>query len=465
MAARVSTLSDLIHRVACPCLNNPLTHGHGDDDSSEAGNDTEESEVEEEVEEEDQAEARRSSRKLEEGTASGGGDQQIARVREAEALMEEVFQAVAGLKRAYVGLQEAHSPWDPERMSISDAAVVAELKRLGRLRDRFRRGWSGGEEGRLWALTAPPPLREAVVPYEAALEDLRRDLKVKEAEVENLKERLRGFTAAPPRSSSARFDSGRKGRFHRSGTPLQVGKPTPELFRACMEEVREASKSFTSHFLSHMRAARWDIAAAVRSIVEASTVGNSGPRSPFPDVGPEQAKHAMESYVNRKLFHGFENETFYLEGTLSSLLNPDQHRQDCYAQYRDMRGMDPSELLGVLPDCQFGRFAARKYLAMEQRRQVEAGGHPRTVFYGEFLRLAKAVWLLHLLAFALDPPPSHFEASQGAEFHSSFMESVVRFRGSRVAAGWLVGFPVAPGFKLADGSVVRARVFLVPPEP
>lgn len=220
MATRVTTLSDLIHRVACTCLNNPLTHGHGDDDSSEAGNDSE-NEVEEEVEEEEKAEARRSSRKLEEGTASGGGDQQIARVREAEALMEEVFQAVAALKRAYVGLQEAHSPWDPERMSTSDAAVVAELKRLGRLRDRFRRSWIGGEEGRLWALTAPPPLREAVVPYEAALEDLRRDLKVKEAEVENLKERLRGFTAPPPRSSSARFDSGRKGRFHRSGSRIR----------------------------------------------------------------------------------------------------------------------------------------------------------------------------------------------------------------------------------------------------
>jgi hypothetical protein len=42
--------------------------------------------------------------------------------------------------------------------------------------------------------------------------------------------------------------------------------------------------------------------------------------------------------------------------------------------------------------------------------------HPRTPFYGEFLRAAKAVWLLHLLAFALEPPPSHFEAGRGAEF-------------------------------------------------
>lgn len=252
-----------------------------------------------------------------------------------------------------------------------------------------------------------------------------------------------------------------------------------------MDEVRLASKSFTAHLLSLMRAARWDIAAAVRSIVEASTAspGNDaalhgGHQFPtansFPDVGAEHAKHALESYVTRKLFHGFENETFYMEGSLSSLLNPDQYRQDCYAQYRDMRGMDPSELLGVLPGCHFGRFAAKKYLTMvhpkmeesllggrELRRQVEAGTHPRTGFYGQFLRLAKAVWLLHLLAFALDPAPSHFEASWGAEFHPGYMESVVLFAAGRVPSGWVVGFPVAPGFKLGDGSVVRARVFLV----
>ncbi|MDD0148529.1 hypothetical protein PSY31_22850, partial [Shigella flexneri] len=67
---------------------------------------------------------------------------------------------------------------------------------------------------------------------------------------------------------------------------------------------------------------------------------------------------------------------------------------------------------------------------MEQRAQVLNGHHPRTQFYVEFLGLAKAVWLLHLLAFSMDPPPSHFEASRGAEFHSQYMESVVKTSGN-----------------------------------
>lgn len=94
--------------------------------------------------------------------------------------------------------------------------------------------------------------------------------------------------------------------------------------------------------------------------------------------------------------------------------------------------------------------------------QVLAGVHPRTGFYGEYLRLAKAVWLLHLVAFALDPSPSHFEASKGAEFHPDYMESVVRFASGRVPGGSVVGFSVGPGFKLSNGSVVRARVYVVP---
>lgn len=136
--------------------------------------------------------------------------------------------------------------------------------------------------------------------------------------------------------------------------------------------------------------------------------------------------------------------------------------------------MDPTELLGILPTCHFGKFCSKKYLAivhpkmeeslfgnLEQHSQVQAGNHPRSEFYNEFLGIAKTVWLLHLLAFSLSPAPSQFEASRGAEFHPQYMDSVVRFSGGRVPAGHVVGFPVSPGFKLGNGSVIKARVYLI----
>ncbi|TKY47114.1 hypothetical protein E2542_SST29169 [Spatholobus suberectus] len=71
------------------------------------------------------------------------------KVKQMEALMEEVFEAVSSMKRAYVRLQEAHSPWDAERMRAADVAVVAELRKLAVLRERFRRSgdWRRQEEG------------------------------------------------------------------------------------------------------------------------------------------------------------------------------------------------------------------------------------------------------------------------------------------------------------------------------
>ncbi|WRX33602.1 hypothetical protein QQP08_027433, partial [Theobroma cacao] len=253
--------------------------------------------------------------------------------------------------------------------------------------------------------------------------------------------------------------------------------PAPELFEATMSQVKEASKSFTSLLLSLMREARWDISAAVRSIEAATATPDTASFTTTitPSVvANHHSKYALESYVSRKIFQGFDHETFYMDGSLSSLLNPDQYRRECFTQYRDMKAMDPVELLGILPTCHFGKFCSKKYLAivhpkmeeslfgdLEQRSQVLAGNHPRSQFYGEFLGLAKAIWLLHLLAFSLDPSPSQFEASRGAEFHPHYMESVVKISGGRVPAGQIVGFPVSPGFKLGNGSVVKARVYLV----
>ncbi|MED6129474.1 hypothetical protein PIB30_108324, partial [Stylosanthes scabra] len=107
-----------------------------------------------------------------------------------------------------------------------------------------------------------------------------------------------------------------------------------------MVQVRAAAKSFASLLLSLMNTAHWDIPTAVRSI-EAATATASNKcddntsSSTINIVSPQHAN-------------------------LSTLLNPDQFRRDCFAQYRDMKSMDPAELLGILPACHFGRFCSDK---------------------------------------------------------------------------------------------------------
>ncbi|KAL5750433.1 hypothetical protein ACOSP7_025036 [Xanthoceras sorbifolium] len=466
MAAKVSNFSDLIQRVAASCLLHPLASVRQGSENV-AGEDGERvyecnSEEEEEVEQEEEEEEERKR---------GGVVVSVERVMELETITNEVFDAASAMKRAYVGLQEAHCPWDPERIRVADVAVVAELKRIGMLRERFRRKRVGGSGGRGGG---GGMLREVVAPYEAAVEELKREVKAREVEVENLKEKLKSVTGLGSNGKKGRSLSRRKVSCSTQAAQVAAA-PAPELFEATMSQVRESSKSFTSLLLSLMRAAHWDIAAAVRSIEAATANGNETFTSATTSiVSTHHAKYALESYISRKIFQGFDHETFYMDGSLSSLINPDQFRRDCFTQFRDMKAMDPVELLGILPTCNFGKFCSKKYLAivhpkmeeslfgeLEQRRQVLAGNHPRSQFYGDFLGLAKAIWLLHLLAFSLDPAPCQFEASRGAEFHPQYMESVVQFSGGRLPAGQIVGFPVSPGFRLGNGSVIKARVYLV----
>ncbi|KAF7816056.1 protein GRAVITROPIC IN THE LIGHT 1 [Senna tora] len=481
MTRKVSNFSDLIQRVTASCLLHPLADGRYDSSGDKDDRYYDESEPNKDAGGE-YGDGDDSSGEDEEndGIDDYDEDKTVAlkakgeskKVKQMEALMEEVFEAVSAMKRAYVSLQAAHCPWDPEKMRVADVAVVAEMRRLGVLRERFRRrrradGESGGGgRRRLGRRRATASVREVVAPYEAVVEELKKEVKAKDLEVNNLKEKLENVVAVS--------SNGRKLR----EKFLESNIKTFRLSFVCFVQARIFSKVTSFFFLKVDQNGGMDPLNNVATATSASSA--TDPYNPSAItvatsiVSAHHAKYALESYISRKIFQGFDHETFYMDGSLSSLLNPDQFRRDCFTQYHDMKSMDPTELLGILPSCHFGKFCSKKYLAivhpkmeeslfgnLDQHRQVSNGSHPRSQFYNEFLGVAKAVWLLHLLAFSLNPAPSQFEASRGAEFHPQYMESVVKFNGGRVAAGQVVGFPVSLGFKLGNGSVVKARVYLI----
>ncbi|KAJ0788187.1 putative protein gravitropic in the light 1 [Helianthus annuus] len=480
MTNKVPNFSDLIHRVTASCMLHPLGSGTNFSDNNSDYHDGEDNYEQQEDNynttdrNEDEEDEYLQSPVAEAAEERGG--YRTTRETEMMTLISEVFETVSSMKKAYVSLQQAHCPWDVEKIRLSDAAVVAEMRRLAVLRESFRRIFSGGSEdaGRNQTVSAAI-LREVVAPYEAALEKMNTEIINKQAEVDNLRQKLKGnareyqTTCGRKSSHQSRRRVSCSSQFQRPSVSLE-STAIPELFEACMSSVKEGSRTFSLLLLSLMKAAHWDIKATVKSIITTSSTTNVAITDSV--IGPNHAKYSIESFVNRKFFQGFDHETFCIDGSLSSILNPNQFRMECFTQYSDMKSMDPMELLGMMPTSQFGKFCSNKYLSivhpkmeeslfgdLEQRRQVLAGNHPRSRFYGEFLNVAKAVWLLHLVAFSLDPLPSHFEGSRGAEFHPEYMESVVRHPGGRVR---VVGFPVSPGFKLGNGYVVKARVYLVP---
>lgn len=201
MTRKVSNFSDLIQRVTASCLLHPLATAAAavkEDDNSpyeseDNRNDSEEEENENDDEYEDEERL--------------VGPLKAFKVKQMEALMEQVFETVSSMKRAYVRLQEAHSPWDPERMRSADVAVVSELRKLAVLRERFRRSGGGDDDGRRKGRRrggggGVASVREVVAPYEAVVEELKKEVKVKDLEVKNLREKLDSAVALTTNGSA-----------------------------------------------------------------------------------------------------------------------------------------------------------------------------------------------------------------------------------------------------------------------
>ncbi|KAG8051713.1 hypothetical protein GUJ93_ZPchr0001g29595 [Zizania palustris] len=132
-----------------------------------------------------------------------------------------------------------------------------------------------------------PPLCEAIAPYEAALDDLRCQLQAKQAEVDGLKEKL------------AIASNRRNARLHPSkhNASASGGAPTAELFTACAEQTRTATRAFAAHLLQLIRAAGLDLTTATRSLTK------------IPVSSPQLAKHALEAHATHVLLDGFEFTT------------------------------------------------------------------------------------------------------------------------------------------------------------
>nr|XP_043621569.1 protein GRAVITROPIC IN THE LIGHT 1-like [Erigeron canadensis] len=488
MANKICNFSGLINRITSSCLlrplgnsisNNDFTDDDIFNDSNRDADYTDEDEEYSEVATEDEDSGYRTKQEMEMMT-----------------LIDQVFETMSYMKKSYLDLQEAHCPWDADRIRLADVAVVTELRNLGILMKRFRKSintviMDGGHR-----MMSGPTIREMVTSYESALEKLHTEVKSKAAEVDILKHKLmtgRGVTRRSNKSwstrsrsrvacSSQHFQSMTSPCEARVSSSKATTLATPEVFETCLSSVKESSRNFGLVLLALMKSAHWDISATIKSIIATSRNNNNNPSSviikdSFTMIKPNHAKYALESYVSRIIFQGFDHETYNIDGSLSSLLNHGQFRYECFKQYNDMKSVDPMDLLQIVPTCHFGKFCLNKYLSimhpkmeeslfgdLEQRRHVMEGNHPRSRFYRGFLALAKAVWLLHLIAFSLNPLPSHFEGGRGDEFHPDYMESVAKLPGGWVGSGggeYVVGFPVSPGFKLGNGNVVKTRVYLV----
>lgn len=383
-----------------------------------------------------------------------------------ESLISKLFTNISSLKSAYIQLQSAHTPYDPDKIQAADKLVISELKKLSELKHFYRENNPkpvslSPQDSRLAAEIQEQ--QSLLKTYEVMVKKFQSEIQNKDSEILQLQKqieeanqrrakleknlKLRGLST---KESELSGNANTNGYF-----PMDL---TPDLFISLVESAFKAIHDFSKPLINMMKAAGWDLDAAANSIEPNVVYAKRAHK-----------KYAFESHICQRMFSGFQQESFSVEAE-----NITVTKETFFHQFLALREMDPLDILSQNPDSVFGKFCRSKYLVvvhpkmeasffgnLDQRNYVISGGHPRTPFYQAFLKLAKSIWLLHRLAYSFDPNVKVFQVKRGSEFSDIYMESVVKnlIMGEESGEKPRVGLMVMPGFWIG-GSVIQCKVYL-----
>ncbi|EEF44032.1 protein GRAVITROPIC IN THE LIGHT 1 [Ricinus communis] len=341
----------------------------------------------------------------------------------------QLFDAVSALKLAYIQLQEAHVPYNPDKIVAADENIVVQLEALCKIKRTYKeKRFIDSKLG-----SCHSDLRTKIEVNERLLEKLKSQNRAKDAEIARLRQQLHDLD---------------------SGTAILVEKMRQKSLEiknrrilniAMFEDTfKMASKSihdFAKPMISLMKASGWDLNLAANSIESGVVYFRRSDK-----------KYAFEAYIARRMFHGIALKSYNVNGV--------------------MRYDDPINSLIEDSSSGFSSFCRKKYLFvvhpmmemsffgnLDQRLFVLSGKHPRTPFYQIFARMAKWVWVLQGIATSVDPNAEMYAVNRGSIFSDIYMEPIQADIPNRGQSDSKVEFMVMPGFRFGD-ILMRCQVYL-----
>jgi len=350
-----------------------------------------------------------------------------------EAVVEKLLEAVSCLKLAYVKVQQAHVPYDPEKIAAAGEHFASELEGTSGLKDLYvsANKWSNP----MYQSHVSSRIHE----HQKLAVDLQADICKKDSELVLLRAELEELE----RSNMELKEEIDRRAMH---TENKIGIGKGELMDVFIELFEGSSKhihDFTKLVVSWMKVSGWDLGIS-KFPIDKSVVYEK----------MSHKKYGVEAYFARAMLMGTKEEYFSM---------------DSYDHVMSFK--DPFDALMEAPNSAFGRFCREKYLVavprsmedsflgnLDHRAFVERGGHPRTQFYQTFARMARHVWALLTVARYLKPRAEMFFVKTGVQFQKKHMESVPA-KLTTEEAKFSVGFTVMPGFKIGC-TVIRCKVYL-----
>ncbi|KAF8402507.1 hypothetical protein HHK36_010592 [Tetracentron sinense] len=350
-----------------------------------------------------------------------------------------LLDTISALKLAYIQLQEAHIPYNPEKIQAADDLVVNELVALCKIKHAYKEKQITKHKSD--SLLPNPLLLAEIQDCESLLKKLQSQIEAKDSEILQLQRELHELD-----QENAELEEKFKKKALKEGHVQRCRDLTRNSFYDTYKATSKSIHDFAKPLISLMKASGWDLDQVANSI-EGSIIYSK--RS--------HKKYAFEAYLSRRMFHGFSLQSYNVDDI--------------------MRFKDPFSALIENPYSNFAQFCRSKYLLvvhskmeesffgnLGQRAFVASGMHPRTPLYQAFVNMAKWVWVLQAIAASMKPKAEIFGVRRGSKFSKVYMENVVEDKCDTVVfdeeeSKFRVGFMVMPGFRIGE-TLIRSRVYL-----
>ncbi|XP_047055101.1 protein GRAVITROPIC IN THE LIGHT 1-like [Lolium rigidum] len=350
-----------------------------------------------------------------------------------EAVVDKLLDAISGLKVAYVNLQQALMPYDPEEIMIADERFASVLEETAELKDLYVnvKEWSNPRY--------PYHLNSRIQEHQNLVMELQADICKKDSQIGWLRPELDELER---KNVELEEKIGRSALCREGSFTVRRGVST-EMFMDLYERSAKCIHDFAKFVIGWAKVSGWNLGQSTFPIDSHVVYERKADK-----------KYAVEAYFACVMLMGDRGDYISLDSF------------DCIMSFRD-----PFDALMSDPDSNFGRYCRAKYLLavpqsmensffgnLDHRAFVESGGHPRTQFYQKFVKMARYAWALLAVARSLNPRAEMFYVNSGVQFRKEHMESTPA-KMTTEEEKFIVGFTVMPGFKVGC-TVVRCRVYL-----
>ncbi|XP_022935977.1 protein GRAVITROPIC IN THE LIGHT 1 [Cucurbita moschata] len=372
-----------------------------------------------------------------------------------QVLVAKLFASISSVKAAYSQLQYAQSPYDAEGIQDADHYVISELKVLSELKQCYLKKLFDPSPETTMLLAEIQEQKSLVGTYDIMGKRLESQTRLKDSEIMFLREKIDEIRKQNRLLEKRLNQSGPisfTGDLHSSGVNVRH-------FIKVLGHTIKSVRSFVRMMVDEMKSAGWDVNAAATEFEPDAVYWHDDHRC-----------FAFEAFVFREMFDSFHKLNFSLPN--ESLPEKRKQKQFFFARFMELKLRKTKDFLSQNSRTAFAKFCRVKYLRLvhpkmesslfgnlDQRSLISSGQFPDTTFFGTFAEMARWVWLLHSLAYSIEPEASIFQIKKGSRFSDVYMESVIDEMFLSPDSDPFVAFTVVPGFMIGK-TAIQCRVYL-----